>query len=91
MDSKDAAAKAREVRPTSWLAAVLGPALTFLVSACGSGAEPSNEARAKGTGTEITIEGFVTVAPGAFKSAMEDEGFALQDSSGGVYVKMTQK
>lgn len=77
-------------RSAPWLT-VLGAALTLLVSACGSGADPINEARAKGTGTEVTIEGFVTVAPGAFKSALEDEGFALQDSSGGVYVKMTQK
>jgi uncharacterized protein YdeI (BOF family) len=78
-------------RLTSWLPAVLGATLALALSACGSGAEPIADARGKGIGTEVTIEGFVSVAPGTFKSAMDDEGFALQDSSGGIYVKMTQK
>lgn len=79
------------LRSTPWFSALLGAALILGVSACGSGAEPITEARAKGTGTEVTLEGFVSVPPGTFKSAMDDEGFALQDSSGGIYVKMTQK
>lgn len=49
------------------------------------------EARAQASGTEVTIEGAVTVPPGAFKSALEDEGFAVQDSSGGIYVKLAEK
>jgi DNA/RNA endonuclease YhcR with UshA esterase domain len=81
----------RAPRYTLWLPAVLGAAFTLLVSACGSDSESITEARAKGTGAEVTIEGFVSVPPGAFKSALEDEGFALQDSTGGVYVKMTEK
>jgi uncharacterized protein YdeI (BOF family) len=72
-------------------APLLGAALALLLSACGAGALSITEARARDTGTEVTIEGAVTVPPGAFKSALEDEGFALQDGSGGIYVKMTQK
>jgi DNA/RNA endonuclease YhcR with UshA esterase domain len=48
-------------------------------------------AKAEATGATVTIEGTVTVAPGTFTSAMEDQGFGVQDSSGGVYVKMTEK
>jgi DNA/RNA endonuclease YhcR with UshA esterase domain len=74
-----------------WLSVVLGAALPLLLSACGAGSLSITEARARETGTEVTIEGFVTVAPGTFKSAMEDEGFAVQDPLGGIYVKMAQK
>lgn len=73
------------------LSIVLGAALPLLLSACGAGALSITEARAQGTGTEVTIEGSVTVAPGTFKSAMDDEGFAIQDASGGIYVKMAEK
>jgi uncharacterized protein YdeI (BOF family) len=44
------------------------------------------EARALPLGTEVTIEGSVTVPSGAFKSSLSDEGFALQDGSAGIYV-----
>jgi DNA/RNA endonuclease YhcR with UshA esterase domain len=73
------------------LLAGVGVTFALLLSACGAGALSITEARAKGTGTEVTIEGFVTVPPGAFKSALEDEGFAVQDDSGGIYVKMAEK
>jgi uncharacterized protein YdeI (BOF family) len=56
-----------------------------------SGGTPISEARGLATGSKVTIEGSVTVAPGTFVSAMSDEGFALQDSSGGIYVKLAQK
>jgi DNA/RNA endonuclease YhcR with UshA esterase domain len=73
----------------------LGVALAVLLPACG--AEPAadvpsiREARQQGTGTEVTIEGHVSVAPGAFVSALGDEGFAVQDDSAGIYVKMVEK
>ena len=38
-------------------------------------------ARAHAMGSPVMVEGVVTVAPGTF-----DEGFALQDASGGIYV-----
>ncbi|RYZ41609.1 MAG: DNA-binding protein [Myxococcaceae bacterium] len=50
-----------------------------------------SEARAEGTGAEVTVEGYVSVQPGAFVSALGDEGFALQDGTGGIYVKLDPK
>lgn len=87
------------VRSTSsrsrWLPAVLGMALVVALPACDSeddaGAQSIRDARAEGNGSEVTIEGNVTVAPGAFVSALGDEGFAVQDASGGIYVKMDAK
>lgn len=49
------------------------------------------QARAQAVGTKATVEGYVTVAPGAFESAMGNPGFALQDNSGGIYVKLTTR
>lgn len=43
-------------------------------------------ARALADGEMATVEGFVTVAPGTFNSATGDQGFAIQDDTGGVYV-----
>jgi DNA/RNA endonuclease YhcR with UshA esterase domain len=50
-----------------------------------------SQAREGATGSTVTIEGAVSVAPGTFASALGDEGFALQDESGGIYVKVAQK
>lgn len=44
------------------------------------------EARALADGETATVEGYVTVAPGTFNSATGDQGFAIQDDTGGVYV-----
>jgi len=44
------------------------------------------EARALPLGSTVTIKGTVTVASGAFVSSTFDQGFALQDKSGGIYV-----
>lgn len=65
-----------------------------LSTACGgspSTALPITEARSSADGTQVTVEGYVTVAPGTFVSAMSNEGFALQDATGGIYVKLAQK
>jgi DNA/RNA endonuclease YhcR with UshA esterase domain len=56
-----------------------------------SQATPITEARAQAKGTQLRVEGHVTVAPGTFASAMGNEGFVLQDSTGGLYVKLAQK
>lgn len=74
---------------------MLFAALCVFVAACDDSDDPTStpiaEARAQATGTQATIEGYVSVQPGAFASALGDEGFAVQDSTGGVYVKMEQK
>jgi hypothetical protein len=44
------------------------------------------EARSLPLGTVVTIDGSVTVASGAFSSSTFDQGFAIQDRSGGIYV-----
>src|SRR5690349_23966918 len=79
----------------------LGPRLLLLtlsvvLAACDPGSEgpkttPISEARGRANGTQVTVEGHVTVQPGAFASAMGNEGFALQDNTGGIYVKLAQK
>ena len=46
-------------------------------------------ARALADGATATVEGYVTVAPGTFKSANFDEGFVIQDATGGVYVGLS--
>ncbi len=44
------------------------------------------EARSLPLGTVVTIDGSVTVASGAFSSSTGDQGFAIQDHTGGIYV-----
>jgi len=43
-------------------------------------------ARSLPLGTVVTIDGVVTVPSGAFSSSTFDQGFAIQDSTGGIYV-----
>ena len=49
------------------------------------------EARALADGTRVTVAGYVTVAPGTFNSSTGERGFAIQDESAGIYVKMTEE
>ena len=44
------------------------------------------EARSLPLGTVVTITGSVTVASGLFSSSTFDQGFAIQDRTGGIYV-----
>jgi len=44
------------------------------------------EARGLPLGTVVTIDGSVTVPSGAFSSSTFDQGFAIQDKTGGIYV-----
>src|SRR5215467_5226431 len=44
------------------------------------------EARGLPLGTTVTIDGVVTVPSGAFSSSTFDQGFAIQDQTGGIYV-----
>src|SRR6476659_1138871 len=45
-------------------------------------------ARHLALGTVVTVEGSVTVPSGVFASSFFDEGFAIQDLTGGIYVSM---
>jgi len=46
------------------------------------------EARGLPLGTVVTIDGSVTVPSGAFSSSTFDQGFAIQDHTGGIYVSV---
>ncbi|WP_375764757.1 DNA-binding protein [Archangium gephyra] len=86
----------RTSRSAFWLPSLLlGVTLATWVVGCDNEARPSatpiSQARAGATGSSVTVEGAVSVAPGTFVSALGDEGFSLQDDSGGIYVKITQK
>jgi hypothetical protein len=80
------------------LALAVGVLAALTMTACSGSEEslPPNqeegvtiaEARALSVGTSTTVEGFVTVAPGTFNSATGDQGFALQDKTGGIYVTL---
>ena len=58
----------------------------------GAGADPKTisiaEARSLPLGTIVTIDGVVTVPSGAFSSSTFDQGFAIQDRTGGIYVSV---
>ena len=64
----------------------------FLVSANLSRAQDTArlvsiaDAEKMSLGTAVTIEGTVTVASGTFKSSFDDEGFQLEDRTGGMYI-----
>jgi hypothetical protein len=68
-------------------------ALLFLVTLITCGTALANsptisiaEARSLPLGTVVTIDGAVTVPSGAFSSSTFDQGFAIQDRTGGIYV-----
>jgi hypothetical protein len=46
------------------------------------------QARALPSGTVVTVDGSVTTPSGAFYSSFFDNGFGLQDRSGGIYVSL---
>lgn len=46
------------------------------------------EARSLPLGTIVTIDGSITVQSGAFSSSTFDQGFAIQDHTGGIYVSV---
>lgn len=46
------------------------------------------EARSLTLGTVVTVDGSVTVPSGAFSSSTFDQGFAIQDHTGGIYVSL---
>jgi uncharacterized protein YdeI (BOF family) len=70
-------------------------ALFFTITPEAAYSGPSNpktisiaEARSLPLGTVVTIDGSVTVPSGAFSSSTFDQGFAIQDHTGGIYVSV---
>ena len=64
----------------------------FLLSFITAHAAPTisiAQARSLPLGTVVTIDGVVTVPSGAFSSSTFDQGFAIQDRTGGIYVSTT--
>ena len=65
---------------------------TFAGAIIPQSAEPKTitiaEARSLPLGTVVTIDGVVTVPSGAFSSSTFDQGFAIQDRTGGIYVSV---
>lgn len=47
---------------------------------------PIAAARQKAVGEIVTVVGLVTVPPGQFRSSSGDEGFAIQDQTGGIWI-----
>lgn len=72
-----------------FLSAVLVGALGSFVSAAPSSI-PIAKARQQGQGTSVTVEGLVTVPSGDFRSSSDDQGFAVQDQTGGIWVSVAQ-
>jgi DNA/RNA endonuclease YhcR with UshA esterase domain len=46
------------------------------------------EARGLPSDAEVTVEGAISVLPGIFNSSTGDQGFAIQDKTGGIYVSI---
>ena len=68
---------------------VLGLLSFLILPALAAAAVPIAGARDLPLGTTVTIEGRVTVPSGLFESAsLEDQGFAIEDVTGGIYVRM---
>lgn len=74
--------------PRSFVAPALFFATALALLGCGGSATTIASARALSEQTQVTIEGYVTVPPGAFASAKSDQGFAAQDDSAGIYVSV---
>jgi DNA/RNA endonuclease YhcR with UshA esterase domain len=52
---------------------------------------PIRTVRAGTLGTEVTVSGIVTVAPGTQSSSSGDQGFAIQDQTAGIYVSLQSR
>ncbi|MBL8482967.1 MAG: hypothetical protein JNJ60_12285 [Rhodocyclaceae bacterium] len=52
---------------------------------------PIASARGLARGTPALVEGYVSVEPGRYASSTGDQGFAIQDASGGLYVSQAAR
>jgi DNA/RNA endonuclease YhcR with UshA esterase domain len=72
----------------SWFVLAAGLVSSSLALAVPPAYIPIAEARQQAQGTAVTVEGLVTVPSGDFRSSSEDNGFALQDQTGGIWVSL---
>lgn len=85
--------KRREVKLRWQLVIAVAAIAMFAQAAVGAKTEPSSTisiaaARKLPLGTVVMIQGVVTVPSGAFKSSFNDDGFAIQDRAGGIFVSV---
>lgn len=52
---------------------------------------PIAAARQQAQGSTVTVMGLVTVRPGDFSSSSGDEGFAIQDQTGGIWISVPNR
>ena len=65
------------------LALTMSPSATYAAKSIDIG-----DAHSLPLGSTVTLKGTVTVPSGAFRSGSFDEGFAIQDKTGGIYVSI---
>src|SRR5215470_11179248 len=74
------------------LARVLVLAWIVIAPICAAAAGPNYipivTARVQPQGTTVAVMGLVTVPSGEFRSSSEDEGFAIQDQTAGIWVSV---
>jgi len=74
------------------LTRVLVLALVVITRLCAAAAGPNYipiaAARTQEQGTSVAIIGLVTVPSGNFRSSSEDEGFAIQDQTAGIWISL---
>ena len=51
-------------------------------------AEGIDDARSQDIGTQVTVEGYVTVPSGRFAGSSFDQGFAIEDKDAGIYISV---
>lgn len=64
----------------------------FITRLCAAAAGPNYipiaAARTQAQGTTVAVMGLVTVPSGNFRSSSEDEGFAIQDQTAGIWISV---
>src|SRR2546423_527947 len=81
----------RKSRALSWCLFSFPLTLLLLLSSCGSEHSDTSAivtARGLSPGTKVTVRGFVTVPSGLFATFTGEQGFAIEDSTGGIYVSL---
>jgi DNA/RNA endonuclease YhcR with UshA esterase domain len=67
-------------------------ALVVITPLCAAAAGPNYipiaAARTQAQGTSVAVMGLVTVPSGNFRSSSEDEGFAIQDQTAGIWISV---